>query len=833
LNQVLSTTSTARRRVEESSSESILIIDNTTTIDQTNTINAKHKNNNNILIYYVDPRIGDNTSSGRSINTPVRTIHKAQTLARRSSASSSSSSSSTTSHPPTNKYKSTTIVLRGGRHILQKPLVLDARDNGLTIQSYRNETVIVSGGDVLRLGMRPTAWNARIYGGKLPRDRVYNFTMLFRSNDTTKTNTNNNSNRNNDDIRLVWAREPNGQPEQNLQPDGYAHANGTGTAHHWPNTTGSIHLTIQNPQRNSTIYPYFGEDLDPRGNGNWLSLGGVGNRFHDRKTFWNGTVPMGLRVREDDLNTTGWTVEGLAPAIAHVFHNDFWGNWQYRLGDINTTDRQLSFLEGGWQEGRGGGIANQPYFLEGVKEALDVPGEWWLDVPNQVLYYYMSGNETSSTTTVAEEEEEEDDDGSTSTTTKEDFVTIEFVAPRLKRLIVVMGSVDQPARNITISGITITHSATTFMDPYEVPSPGDWSIRRDGAIFIENAHHITIDRCRFLRTGGNALFLSGHVKDTRIARNEFSWIGDSAVLTVGRLELADGFTVDTFPEDTIIERNHFREIGIIGKQTSALFSALSCRTSFVFNVAYNGPRAGINLNDQFCHGHKIKDNLLFNWVRETQDHGPINTWNRAMYIQRNTTNNQPTVIPQWAHIERNFIMNGPSGNRNLGNLFPTIDNDDGSSYFYIANNFLVYGGAKNYLGHDKVWISNLFVYPGRWSGDPCGMLWGGKNHHFENNTCVVAPGNEPIGLDGSIEGSACKIDWNDVDNLEFVGRTADNVYYIDNEWKFECGNGTASSHYFTMKEMQKNGWETGSVVKDSKNLRVDSIIDQAKTLLSN
>ena len=26
-------------------------------------------------------------------------------------------------------------------------------------------------------------------------------------------------------------------------------------------------------------------------------------------------------------------------------------------------------------------------------------------------------------------------------------------------------------------------------------------------------------------------------------------------------------------------------------------------------------------------------------------------------------------------------MNGPSGNRDLGNLWPTIDNDDGSAYF--------------------------------------------------------------------------------------------------------------------------------------------------------
>jgi hypothetical protein len=47
-------------------------------------------------------------------------------------------------------------------------------------------------------------------------------------------------------------------------------------------------------------------------------------------------------------------------------------------------------------------------------------------------------------------------------------------------------------------------------------------------------------------------------------------------------------------------------------------------------------------------------------------------------------------------------MNGPSGNRDLGNMFPAIDNDDGSAYFFASRNLLVYGGAKNFLGHDKV-----------------------------------------------------------------------------------------------------------------------------------
>lgn len=43
----------------------------------------------------------------------------------------------------------------------------------------------------------------------------------------------------------------------------------------------------------------------------------------------------------------------------------------------------------------------------------------------------------------------------------------------------------------------------------------------------------------------------------------------------------------------------------------------------------------------------------------------------------------------------------------------TLDNDDGSSYYNHTQNVLVYGGCKNYLGHDlRCGPDNLIVYPG-------------------------------------------------------------------------------------------------------------------------
>lgn len=118
------------------------------------------------------------------------------------------------------------------------------------------------------------------------------------------------------------------------------------------------------------------------------------------------------------------------------------------------------------------------------------------------------------------------------------------------------------------------------------------SLLSGGSIVIEGAENNTITDCAFIRLGGNAIALSGHAWHTTITQSEFFKIGDSAIVSVGDFKLNDGVSSDAYPLGTMITDSHFHEIGVTGKQTSALFSATSCRSTFSRNVAYNGPRAG-------------------------------------------------------------------------------------------------------------------------------------------------------------------------------------------------------------------------------------------------
>ena len=89
-----------------------------------------------------------------------------------------------------------------------------------------------------------------------------------------------------------------------------------------------------------------------------------------------------------------------------------------------------------------------------------------------------------------------------------------------------------------------------------------------------------------------------------------------------------------FPRQSHIHHNIVREVGLFEKQSSAWFQAKTAQTHLHHNVFLNGPRAGINFNDGFGGGNNISQNLLFNFCRDSGDHGPFNSWDRQMFLVR-------------------------------------------------------------------------------------------------------------------------------------------------------------------------------------------------------
>ena len=261
--------------------------------------------------------------------------------------------------------------------------------------------------------------------------------------------------------------------------------------------------------------------------------------------------------------------------------------------------------------------------------------------------------------------------------------------------------------DFALQNIQLSYTATSYLLPksYSVPSGGDWSIQRIGAVVLRNTDGTIMYNCLFKNLGSNAVLVNGYNMYTRIEHNEFTLLGDSAIVLLGETSGIDAYTNRNQPIETIINYNHIHEIGIYVKQCAGIFSSLAHESSIGSNIIYNIPRAAVCLNDMFGSMYNILwGNLLFNTVRESADHGPINSWDRQPYIVADAYG-QPTITnDRYTSIETNFLINAYSS------VWP-VDHDDGSANYVTRGNLMVAGGKKNYMGHSLTTTDNIYLFP--------------------------------------------------------------------------------------------------------------------------
>ena len=572
--------------------------------------------------------------------------------------------------------------------------------------------------------------------------------------------------------RAVRARYPDGNPETlglHTAPTGYvAKAEGWLPPAKKPHP---IDIQIGSPNRDGTQFSKF-----------YLGVGGTVEAFDPPESFWANAyrITTGLIYSEDE-GFASRTWKRPETGVVHVFHCDHWGNWIFQLSGRDSDKRQLTFAYGGWQEAHGCSSGTE-WYVENIMEELDAPGEWYFDDLDSTLFYFPNGSSSLPTS---------------------------GVAAAVETLFRISGTQERPVVNITIANITFTQTTPTYFDRYEVPSGGDWSIYRGGTLFVEGVDGFLLQNCLFDAPGGNAVFLSNFVRHAVIEGNEFVFVGESAIAAVGSTRLMDG-TDGNQPRGTRIIGNLMHENGIFGKQTSAYFQSKACQTELTGNVMFNGPRAGINFNDGFGGGNLVEGNLVFNMVRETNDHGPFNSWDRQPYLTTVADGHTPSLTPAQNNITRNFMIN------NYNSIWP-IDHDDGSCYYYDTYNYLVYGGFKTYLGHSVVVKYNIYIYPGT---PYCAVSVGasattGWGEVWANNTCLTSNPNV-------YTFTRCTIGR---DISELVPFTANNKFYATNEEvNFACGGTT-----FSLSEWQQRGYDLGSQIFPPAS--TTTVIEWGKSLL--
>jgi len=115
------------------------------------------------------------------------------------------------------------------------------------------------------------------------------------------------------------------------------------------------------------------------------------------------------------------------------------------------------------------------YWVENVFEALDTPGQWYLDRPTGTLYYMPLAEETVD--------------------------TVQAIAPRLPQALRIAGdpNLGLPVEHVTLEGLTFSH--TEWRYPADSAADGQAAVSCPGAVIIQGANRCTLRDCTVNQSG--------------------------------------------------------------------------------------------------------------------------------------------------------------------------------------------------------------------------------------------------------------------------------------------------------------------------------------------
>ena len=352
-----------------------------------------------------------------------------------------------------------------------------------------------------------------------------------------------------------------------------------------------------------------------------------------------------------------------------------------------------------------------PFYLTNAKELLDWPGEWYYDFRAQKLWYYPQ-----------ESGDRRQESGE---------IPMTAIYPVVETLIEVVGTADHPVRDITIKGVTFSH--TTWMRPSEkghVPLQAGmylteayklrpqidrknnhkldnqgWLGRADAAVELRYAENARFENCRFEHLGGSGLdFVTGCRRGTTtcctfrdIAMNglvvgSFSPEGletHRSYQPADEREVCSGQTVSNC-EFYDVSNEDWGCVAI----AAGYVSGILIEHNTIHDVSYTGISLGWGWNrDSVCmKDNKVHANLIYNYAQHMYDCAGIYT-----------LGNQPgTVISE--NVVRDIAK--PSYVHDPNHWF-YLYTDEGSSNITMRDNWTP---SEKYLqnanGPGNVWENN-------------------------------------------------------------------------------------------------------------------------------
>lgn len=205
--------------------------------------------------------------------------------------------------------------------------------------------------------------------------------------------------------------------------------------------------------------------------------------------------PVRLRFRPGDIRPE-WAADGEVEVIALLA----WADLRMQIRAVDTTNHVATLSGDPRPSNREN---NAQYYIENAPDALDQPGEWYLDRRRGVVTYWPLPGE--------------------------DLRRAEVIAPRLEELLHFQGDLaaQRAVRHVVLRGLTFAHTDWALGPNGYADTQAAVDVRGD--LFAEAATDCVIEDCTFTQLAGYAIELGRGCQRWRVVGNRMFDLGAGGV----------------------------------------------------------------------------------------------------------------------------------------------------------------------------------------------------------------------------------------------------------------------------------------------------------------